>query len=342
VDLGTLFHEILAGFSGKLSEFGYHWNDFPEDVGDRLLDEVLENKSAAYRNAVMYETARSQYALERIRRILKRTIRTLQFQFRQGDFEPEEFEFGFQISQDSVELAGRIDRLDISVKDNIRYINVMDYKSGAEQFDINAYYHGLQLQLMTYLYAALQHEEKMYPDQNIVPAGVFYYHLDDPFVEVESPGSIEEICSRQLMDLRLNGLVNSDPSVITRIDHTPGSTMMVLPLSRKTDGTWKEHAMLTGEKDLKMLAEYTMDQMKELTAKMMEGRISLFPYERKTKNACAYCEYAKACGFDSKIPGYCKNILEEADKETILQEIRLRYQGGKPESETGEEEQNGN
>lgn len=343
VDMGTLFHEILAGFSDAIAKAGYHWKDFPEEEGDRLLDEVLESRSAAYRNAVMYETARSQYALERIRRILKRTIRTLQFQFRQGEFEPEAFEFGFQISKDKVELTGRIDRLDVSIYDNCRYVNVTDYKSGADQFDINAYYHGLQLQLMTYLYAALEHEQKAYPDQEIVPSGVFYYHLEDPFVDADVTGDAEDIWTRQLMDLRLNGLVNGDPFVISRIDHSDGTAMMVLPLSRKADGTLKEHAMLTDVKDMRMLADYTMMQMKELTAEMMGGRIEIFPYERKNRCACDYCEYAKACGYDGKIPGYARNILEESDKETILQEIRTKCDRIKDNGRAdGKEERDGN
>ncbi len=167
VDMGNIFHSVLAEFSERLPEAGYSWFDFPKEEGERLLQEILESHTAAYGNAVLYETARSRYALDRIGRIMKRTVFTLQYQLQQGKFEPREFEMSFSSLQEldavnialtkeeKLRLVGRIDRLDTCEENNVCYVKVIDYKSGQNKFDIVALYHGLQLQLVTYLNGAL-------------------------------------------------------------------------------------------------------------------------------------------------------------------------------------------
>ena len=56
-----------------------------------------------------------------------------------------------------------------------------------------ALYHGLQLQLMVYMDAAVKMTQKHYPDSEVIPAGVFYYRLNDPLVEKKVVGEEEEI-----------------------------------------------------------------------------------------------------------------------------------------------------
>ena len=77
-------------------------------------------------------------------------------------------------------------------KDKV-YVKVLDYKTGSKAFDVVALYHGLQLQLMVYMDAAVKMTQKHYPDSEVIPAGVFYYRLNDPLVEKKVVG--EEVDS---------------------------------------------------------------------------------------------------------------------------------------------------
>ncbi len=63
------------------------------------------------------------------------------------------------------------------------YVKVIDYKTGNTTFDLGALYHGLQLQLLVYMDAALSVERRKYPDKEIVPAGIFYYNVKDPMIQ---------------------------------------------------------------------------------------------------------------------------------------------------------------
>ena len=79
--------------------------------------------------------------------------------------------------------SGKIDRIDTCEDEGKVYVRVTDYKTGMKAFDITAFYHGLQMQLPVYLNAALGIEKKKHPDKEIVPAGIFYYRIQDPLVD---------------------------------------------------------------------------------------------------------------------------------------------------------------
>ena len=87
------------------------------------------------------------------------------------------------LSEDEeLHLKGRIDRLDLCEDENHVYVKIIDYKSGNTSFDLAALYYGLQLQLVVYMDAAVE-EEKRHPEKEVVPAGMFYYHIQDPIVD---------------------------------------------------------------------------------------------------------------------------------------------------------------
>mgnify|MGYP000674125916 CR=1 FL=1 len=82
-------------------------------------------------------------------------------------------------------LRGKIDRVDLYEDEEHVYVKVIDYKTGAKAFQLGEMYHGLQLQLIVYLNAVMEMEEQKHPEKEIVPAGIFYYQMKDPFVEKE-------------------------------------------------------------------------------------------------------------------------------------------------------------
>ncbi len=108
---------------------------------------------------------------------------------------PAEFELSFsaidnlramriRLSEDEeLWLKGRIDRLDLCEDENHVYVKIIDYKSGTTSFDLAALYYGLQLQLVVYMDAAMELESRKRPGKDVVPAGIFYYHINDPVAE---------------------------------------------------------------------------------------------------------------------------------------------------------------
>ncbi|MCR5715455.1 MAG: PD-(D/E)XK nuclease family protein [Lachnospiraceae bacterium] len=318
-DMGTLFHEVLAEFAKEIGKRGYQFRDFPLAEGKEIVHTLIEQQSAGYGNGILYDTARSNYVVRRMERILNRTIETLQFQFRQGDFEPVAFELPFKITNPHMEFRGKIDRLDRAGGDADGYLSVVDYKSGNKAFDTTLFANGLQIQLLTYLQAAMQHETN---HENTIPAGVLYYHLDDPMLNGkagEEAGDLsEEICAQ----LRLNGLVNEAPESLQHYEHDLTEAGKVLPLRRKKDGSWYQNDLLIKEHDLRLMMSYNDRMIRKLSEEIMSGKIPHDPYEAEKSDACKYCPYQAICGYDAKIPGYQKRTLSKEDRELFLQKLR--------------------
>lgn len=333
VDMGNVYHETLERFAEKLAEHHYTWFDFPEEFARSTVAEILEAEAAAYKNTVLYASARNEYALTRMARILVRTVLTLQRQLRRGSFVPESFELSFQHAEDlesvnvalsngeKMRLRGRIDRIDAASDEENIYVKVIDYKSGNKKFDLAALYYGLQLQLVVYMNAAMELEAKKHPRKKIVPAAMLYYHIDDPSVETPVELSPEEINEEIAKKLRMNGVVNSEPYVVGLLDGQMGDRSDVIPVERKKDGSFSARSSVLSEQELKTVSDYVSRKIAELGREIMDGRISLNPYEKGKEEACTYCVYRNVCGFEPAMPGCGRNKLEELDKEEILKRM---------------------
>lgn len=335
VDMGNVYHAVLERFGGQLTEHGYTWFDFPEEFGEQAVREALEAYAAVYGDTVLYSSARNEYALTRMGRILTRTVFTLQEQLRKGSFQPEEYELSFRFASDlesihvtlsedeRMHLQGRIDRIDTVRDEEHVYVKVIDYKSGNRQFDLVALYYGLQLQLVVYMNAALELEARKYPDKEIVPAALLYYHIDDPTVETAVELSEEELQAQIAGQLRMNGVVNGDSGIVEKLDHTMESRSSVIPVERKKDGSFSARSGVMSSEELRLASDYVNRKIRDIGQQMLDGCISVNPYEKgATEAACTYCAYKKVCGFDNAIPGYTRRRLEELDKETVLQRMR--------------------
>ncbi len=339
VDMGNVYHDVLAQFAQKLTENHYTWFDFPEEFAGRTVREILESEAASYGSTVLYASARNEYAITRMSRILTRTVLTLQRQLRRGSFVPEAFELSFQYADnlDSVHvtlsqgekmrLQGRIDRIDTVTDQENVYVKIIDYKSGNRKFDLAALYYGLQLQLVVYMNAAMEVEAKRHPDKEAVPAALLYYHIEDPSVETPVELTPEQIDEQIGKKLRMNGVVNSEPYVVGLLDGQMGDRSDVIPVERKKDGSYSSRSSVLSRQELETVSGYVSRKIAEIGREILAGRISLNPYEKGSEEACTYCPYKKVCGFEPALPGCSRNKLEELDKGEAL-----RRMGGEGEA----------
>ena len=333
VDLGNVFHGVLELFSKQLEERHYTWFDFPKEAGEEILDTAIEAYAVTYGETILYSNARNQYVLKRIKRILARTVKTLQAQLRKGVFLPEHFELSFaglesldaiHISlgeQEKMQLQGRIDRVDTYVEDDTVYVKVIDYKSGNRRFDLAALYYGLQLQLVVYMNAAMELEQKKYPDKQIVPAAMLYYHIDDPLIEEGQDLSPEEIDQRFMQELKMTGIVNENDRIVRLMDGSFEGKSDILPVERKKDGTFSSRSSVINKENMELISRYVTHKIKELGASMRQGNIAVNPCEHGSVSACTYCAYKSVCGYDTEIPGYEMRKLAALTKDEALEEM---------------------
>ena len=333
-DMGNVYHAVLENFAGKLAESGRTWWDFDENFATQAIKEAVEGYAATYGETVLYSSARNEYAITRMSRILTRTVLTLQQHLKQGSFQPDDYELSFRFAEDldsihvdlseeeKMHLQGRIDRIDVSEDAEHVYVKVIDYKSGNKKFDLAALYYGLQLQLVVYMNAAMELESRKHPDKEIVPAALLYYHIDDPTIETPVELTQEQINEEILTKLRMNGVVNSDPAVVERLDRFLQDKSKVIPVEKKKDGSFSARSGILSREELQVVSAYVDAKIRDIGREILDGKIAANPYEKGNEEACTYCAYKKVCGFDGSIPGYEKRQLEDLDKQTLMQRMQ--------------------
>ncbi|MDE7178318.1 MAG: helicase-exonuclease AddAB subunit AddB [Lachnospiraceae bacterium] len=337
VDMGNLFHQALEVFGERLAAHGYTWLDFPQEESGVLVAEALAACAAVYGDTVLYSSERNKRLLDRMERILKRTVRTLRTQLMRGSFLPEAFEVSFDsleeldalnialTEKEKLRLRGRIDRVDLCEKDDKVYVKVIDYKSGERRFDLAALYHGLQLQLVVYMNAAVELAEKKYPGREVHPAAMLYYHVADPIVEAEDDLTPEEINERILRELKMTGVVNKSDEAVSLLDAEFTEKSDILPLERKKDGSFSAASGVMDEADMQMISNYVNQKIRKLGREILDGTISVNPCEFGSDKACTYCAYKSVCGFEAGTAaqyGYQPRKLSKMGTAEALERIR--------------------
>lgn len=335
VDMGNVFHAVLESFAEKLPKAGFTWFDFPKEVGERLVRECLESYAASYGETVLYSSKRNEYMITRMERILNRTVQTLQYQLQKGAFTPENFELSFETASDldavnitlsdeeKMRLIGRIDRIDTCTQQDKLYVKIIDYKSGTRKFDLAALYYGLQLQLVVYMNAAVELQQKQHPDKKVMPAAMLYYHVSDPMTDTDKgKPDPEEIQAAILEELKMTGMVSDDEEVIQLLDKDFTDKSTLIPVARKKDGSFTQASSVLSQEDFTTVSDYVNHKIRELGSEILDGEIGLNPYEQSKGSACTYCSYRSICGFDKKLGAGLVRELADMNQEEALDKIR--------------------
>lgn len=313
LDWGNLLHSALEVFSKKVQREGKLWTELGDEERAALMEASVEETITDYGNTVLYSSARSEYLITRLKQMLARTLWALTRQMERGSFVPGGYEVNF--------YGGKIDRVDTCEKDDSIYVKIIDYKTGAQSFDMAALYHGLQMQLVVYMDAALSAEEKRHPDRKVVPAGIFYYKIKDPIVSKEE--DLERLEEAILKELRLDGIVNSDDIVLELLDEEmkPGSASLVIPAGRKKDGALTANSKAVSTDDFGKIRQYTKRKIGELRRQIASGEIDAAPYEFGNRTACDYCQFRNICRFEPDFPGYLYRRLPKLSAQEVLKRM---------------------
>ena len=332
VDMGNLFHQSLEICFARLRDEGLNVGEITEEYRKKLVSESVGEVAASYGNTILASSARNKYLTERIERITDRTLWAVGEQTRRGEMVPTEFEMSFSGREDealrlklddevTMNLRGRIDRVDVYEDETSVYVRILDYKSGMESFDLNRIYHGLQLQLVVYLGAVLERERKIHPDKAIEPAGVFYFHINDPVIDSDRMLDRDMADQQILEKLKLDGMVLADEKAIRLQDREFTGKSSVIPVAEKDGVIRMEKSKAAGRQQFAWLTEHVKEKMTEFGKGIVDGNIPVNPYRLKGRSACDYCDFSAVCGFDTRLPGCRYRQLKVMDDKTVWERI---------------------
>ena len=306
VDLGIICHSALEAFSKRLQRENIGWTELSDELRRQYIDESVEEAAADYGNLVLSSSERNAYMVVRMKRMLERTVWALAKQLSAGDFEPAAYEFRFK--------NGKIDRIDTCEDGDKVYVKVMDYKTGSRAFDVVALYHGLQLQLMVYMDAALGEQERRHPGMEAVPAGVFYYRLSDPVVDKGE----EDTEAAVLKELKPDGLINLQDEVLEHLDRRREGESLAVPIKYNKNGSLSKTTKAVPEEEFRLMMGHALKKIETAHQEILMGETVAAPYRRGTESGCDYCGYRHVCGFDLKVPGYRYRDIGKMSKEEAV------------------------
>lgn len=324
VDLGNVFHRSLELVSKRIQVTYEDWKEIDEKEQEILTNDAVEKAVLEWNEELLNSSHRNQYVIEIIRRMTRRTVWALVKHLENSDFKPYAFEISFSSYENlnaaklsledgvKMHLRGKIDRVDRFEDEDGIYLKVIDYKSGYAKFDLTNLYYGLQMQLVLYMNAVLEIEEKKANGKPVIPAGMFYYSLKDPLIDWEKDQDVEEQILRKL---QMDGYVNGDHHIIEHMERDLPAKCRSIPVTRTKSG-YSAYSKIMDTESFQNIQKFTMDKIKEAGNEMMEGKISIAPYRRKKETACDFCEFREICHFDERVDQY-RDLEEKQAKELL-------------------------
>ncbi|HHW31951.1 MAG TPA: helicase-exonuclease AddAB subunit AddB [Clostridiaceae bacterium] len=328
-DMGTLVHMAIDRFSTRLEKKGMSWRDLDENKCrievSSIVDELIDQMPIK----VLTRSKRYVYFLDGLKRIITRAVLVVAKHISQGDFEPLGYEIVFGVdgnfppitlklsTGEKVYLSGKIDRADIMTEEKKIYIRIIDYKSGTKTFDLSDIYHGLQLQLITYMDALISQEEyRWFKTKEKIPAGILYFKVDDPLVKANRASDPAEIEKSIIKQFKMKGLLLEDVNLIRLMDKSINGDSDIIPARINKGGTLGKSSTAT-EKQFDLLREHARKILVEMAEELVKGNISISPYKKRDITSCKYCGYLPICQFDPSFRDNKYRIFHNMSKEEV-------------------------
>lgn len=336
-DYGNVFHSAMEHLSHRLEEEDRSWQDLTEEEIQELAGICIDHAVEEYKGKMFHQSKRTEFMIHRMKRIIQSAVWGIWRQMKEGSFQQTASEQKFTAKDDletlqipleenrKMVLGGQIDRVDTCQSGEERLIRIIDYKSGANTLSLDKVYHGLQLQLMVYMAAAMELEEKKHPGTKSVPAAMLYYQMKQPEL-AWLPESEPERRERVLKELRCTGYVNEEPEVLEKIDRNiaaggnviPGSSSSVVPVDiTKTKGTFSQYSHVLSTEEFEKLMEHTRKKLEEFGNRIYDGEIGAAPYRMGRECGCDHCGLRGVCGVEDKTLVSCARSLAQMKEEEV-------------------------
>lgn len=191
----------------------------------------------------------------------------------------------------SLQLVGKIDRVDLCQDGDQLWVRVVDYKTGIKKFSLGNLLFGLDLQMLIYLFTITAPNSGL---SNAEPAGVLYM----PSGKVKNDLERGAFVSRQKKcndTYHMNGFLLEDPHLITLMERD-GKGIYVPGKITSDDNIEKKSGTFLNQKQMRHLRQYVFHQLVTAATRIYQGEIDANPLFSSDKDSCAYCVYANICG----------------------------------------------
>ena len=305
-----------------------------EGISRMTASELREQVEALVREHLLARIAnlqampeRFQYLFRRLVGQLVRLLERLSLELAQSAFVPVGFELPVGMGSDLppltlqtpegtvITVEGVIDRVDEMVKNGKRYIRVVDYKSGQKEFRLSDICHGLNLQMLIYLFAVCNQPSGTAENQ---PAGVLYMPARDRVVSVERDAG-EEQAEKQRMKLwKMSGLLLDDITALTGMEQELAG--VYIPVKQNKDGSIDmNRSSVATAAQMGVIRRSIEETIIRMTQDLQAGEVAACPIEGASdRSPCDWCDYRAICGHEQE--DHCRPFVK-LDKAAAIREL---------------------
>lgn len=337
-DIGELFHAALKEIAEHVNKHDLTWASLTRQQCDDLANTAVNKLAPKLQNEILLSSNRHHYIKRKLEQIISRASYILSEHAKASGFSPVGLELGFGPKGDlpplaftlktgaKMELQGRIDRVDKAQEGNDVFLRIVDYKSSAKDINLSDVYYGLSLQMLTYLDIVITYS-KQFIGMEATPAGVLYFHVQNPIIQASKLLSMDEIEQEIFKKFKMNGLILSDENVIRLMDNSLESgDSQIIAAGIKKDGTLSKRSKVASTEEFQYLRQYVRNQYVKTGNQIVNGAVEIAPYQIKDKTPCTFCSFKPVCQFDPSIEPNDYRVLSPKKKEDVLEIIRMEVE----------------
>ncbi|MFC4619629.1 helicase-exonuclease AddAB subunit AddB [Camelliibacillus cellulosilyticus] len=334
-DIGQLFHTALKLMTDTLTSEHRDWSELSQTECERLAVEVVERLAPRLQRQILLSSARFHYLKRKLRETVARAAFVLSRHAKLSGFSPIGLELPFGPGEPlppltfplpnggSMQIVGRIDRVDKGETSHGLLLRIIDYKSGDKDLNIAEVYYGIAMQMLAYLDVVITYA-KDWLGTHADPAGVLYFHVHNPMLNEKVKPGDEDIDEKLFKAFKMKGLLLDDEEAIQLMDNSlsASSNSAIVPIGVKKDGSLKKHSSVADDETFNLLREYIRRTMQRVGAEIVQGNIDIAPYKLKDRTPCRFCAFRSFCQFDPSQHGNDYRVLKKEADDMIYQKMK--------------------
>ncbi len=302
LESGSAIHYVLEMLLGEVGSHGI--GRLSDDALKGRVEQLLEQYIRQMVPDTSQLASRFRYQFQRLVLVLFTIIRHIGEDFDQSLFAAAGMEVPVgpegQVRPRPLEaddgtpviLNGKIDRVDLFQQGEARYARVIDYKSGGKDFRLEDVVHGLNMQMLVYLFCLC--DDPGSPFGPVRPAGILYMPGKLAAAEAQ-PGSGEESV-RELIEssLRMKGIILDDEAVLRAMERELEGKYIPAKLKKGSDQLAASSKVKT-EEEFQAIRRMVYDNIREMADHLTRGEVEPLPARGLGLDPCANCDYGLLC-----------------------------------------------
>ena len=216
---------------------------------------------------------------------------------------------------EKVSVTGKIDRVDTYIRNNEKYIRIIDYKTGKKTFKLSDVYYGLNMQMLLYLSAIDKNGSKKYSENKytLAPAGILYMPStpDSTSKIFNSPDEKAKNSDEQQKNFKMSGLLIKDKEILSAME----DKIKGIYIPAKDDIEKCENLITLAQYG--NIFKYIDQKFISMAQSLFDGNIERNPV-KSSFDACQFCDYKTVCGFEK---GKKSNNFKKSSNDEILKQI---------------------